>query len=181
MVTDLGLLQNGEWIYSILDKSDKSALYILRPESSLSTESDDSGLKIYVPKDAKDRQLCYRRILPAKLLGALLEDVGANPCEELDHRTLDIFADVLNCSEDIIDDILDEAGIFQVAFADEYSAESMPSIPDTKDNPDAGVAEGFRNLGAADGALALDGVLSVAMSALTLTTHPPSPRAISCE
>jgi hypothetical protein len=101
------VVQNGERIQAILDKG---TLHI----------EEASKLQAYIPKDPKDRRLCYRRLLPARLLRMLMTKVGENPETKPEPGAVGIIADILNCSDLIINDILEDAGIVPVPFSDEY-------------------------------------------------------------
>ena len=107
--------QNGQKIQATLDKS---MLHIIE---------DSSKLQVYVPQDRKDRELCYRRLLPAGLLATLMTRVGESPTKKPEASLVGIFADILNCSDLVINEILEDAGIVPVPFADEY-------IPEVVDN-----------------------------------------------
>lgn len=85
-------------------------------------EEIGSKLRVYLPEDSKHHELCCRRRLPAMLLEKLMRTSGGDSKQELKHERVALVADILACSDLIIDDILEDAGIVEAPFA----AESIP-------------------------------------------------------
>jgi hypothetical protein len=108
ITTQLEVTQNGIKTQATLDTS------------TLHIKEDQSKLKIYVPKNPKDRELCYRRLLPPRLLAELMKENDKKNEINLDPNAVGIVADIMNCSDLIIEDILEDAGIVKVPFSDEY-------------------------------------------------------------
>ncbi len=115
ITTKFEVTQNGQKIQSTLDKS------------TLHIKEDHSKLQIYVPKDPKDRELCYCRLLPARLLSTLMTEVGGSPTAKPEPSAVGIVADILNCSDLIINDILEDAGVVRVPFPETY----VLDVPDS--------------------------------------------------
>ena len=130
IITQLELTQNGTKIQATtLDKS------------TLCIKEDQSKLNIYVPKSPRDRELCYRRQLPSRLLAELMKDSDEKNAIPLDLRAVGIVADIMNCSDLIIEDILKDAGVVGVPFIDEFIPEIAALTPSSKprESPTMGV------------------------------------------
>ena len=82
-----------------------SAIIAESARGVLHLEEQDNNLKIYVPRDQRDRRRCYANQLPKDLMGHL----GIN-----DPAARGIFQNVIRSEMDILDDILEEDGIIQV-------------------------------------------------------------------
>lgn len=80
-----------------------------------------SGLNIYVPKSLNDRELSYRRSLPRELMFVLMKEGLERRTISLEQTAVSLISDILSCSDPIIDDILEDAGVVKVPFADEYT------------------------------------------------------------
>lgn len=102
-------------------------------KSTLHIKEDQFKLKIYVPKDPKDRELCYRRLLPPRLL-AQREDDGTTTTHPNPQAT-GVISDIINCSDLIVEDILEDAGIVRVSFPDEYGPHIVPDTPSSPHKP----------------------------------------------
>ncbi|KAN0093560.1 hypothetical protein V8E51_016744 [Hyaloscypha variabilis] len=101
ITTKFELTKNGIRIQATLDKG---ALYI---------EKDQNKLNIYVPATSREKELCYRRLLPSRLLAKLMRAESAITATHLDPRAVGIVADIMTCSDLIIEDILEDAGIMR--------------------------------------------------------------------
>jgi hypothetical protein len=165
ITTKLEVIQNGEKIQAILNKS------------TLHIEEEDSKLQVYVPKDPKDRELCYRRLLPARLLRTLMTKVGESPETKPEPGAVAIIADILNCSDFIVNDLLEDAGIVPVPFSDEYVLDTPDTLSTTSkswtySNPS--VSDGSRTQ---VGSPVPEYASSAFRSARHLSTRSPSPQA----
>jgi hypothetical protein len=124
ITTKFELTQNGITIQATLDNC---ALHI---------EEDQTKLNIYVPESSRDRELCYRRLLPSRLLANLMRGESAINTTHLDPRAVGIVADIMTCSDLIIENILEDAGIMRVSFPAEYvsstALETASSMPEPR-------------------------------------------------
>jgi len=93
--------------------------------SKLHIEKDSEVLKIYVPKDQKDQELCYLRALPTKLFNEIMMgDRSRNSTLAADSSAVAIIAAVFTSSDEVISYVLDEAGIVPVPYPDEFDDEN---------------------------------------------------------
>jgi len=93
--------------------------------SKLHIEKDSEALKIYVPKDQKDQELCYLRALPTKLFNEIMMgDRSRNSTLAADSSAVAIIAAVFTSSDEVISYVLDEAGIVPVPYPDEFDDEN---------------------------------------------------------
>jgi hypothetical protein len=114
ITTKFELTQNAVKIQARLDKG---ALYIIE---------DQTRLNIYVPKSSRDKELCYRRLLLSRLLAKLMRGEGAITTTHFDPRAFGIVANIIICSDLIIEDILEDAGIIRVSFPAAYVSYTVP-------------------------------------------------------
>jgi hypothetical protein len=88
--------------------------------SRLHVTEDARGFQIYIPKDKKGREICYLRTLPTKLLDQFFNGDTTAPQSLTDHAlAITVISDILKSSDLVIDDVLEDAGIVTVPFADE--------------------------------------------------------------
>jgi len=109
--------------------------------SKLHIEEEPEVLKIYVPKDQKDQELCYLRALPTKLFNEIMMgDTSKNSTLAADSSAVAIIAAIFTSSDEVIDYLLDEAGIVSVPYPDEFIDEAAnlaePGIEPTEQNGD---------------------------------------------
>lgn len=90
----------------------KSKLYI----------SEDSGaLKIYIPKDRKDQELCFLQLLPTKIFNeVIMGEKTNNSTLAIDSEAVRIIAALFMSSDEVVCDLLDDAGIVPVPYLDEF-------------------------------------------------------------
>jgi hypothetical protein len=69
------------------------------------------AFQIYVPKDAKARELCYLRILPAALLDRLFGGDSTGLSSTKRTQAVSVISQILNGSDLVVEDVLHEAGI----------------------------------------------------------------------
>jgi len=108
LTTDFELIQGDTTFRTALNKR---TLHIV--ESS-------SILLIYVPKNPARRELCYRRVLPEKLLKFLMKERWSTNIK-VEPSAAALIADILTCSEGVLDDILEDAGVIPALFPDELA------------------------------------------------------------
>ena len=94
-------------------------------------EEGPEGLNIYVPKDSKDQEICYLRLLPTKLFNeTIMAEVDSNSTLAFDSRAVSIIMAIFACSDEVINEVLEEAGIVPVPYPDQYEEELQQSSPD---------------------------------------------------
>jgi hypothetical protein len=108
LATDFELIQGGTTFRTVLDKR------------TLHIHESSSIILIYVPKNSAKREICYRRVLPEKLLKIMMKERGSTAIK-LDPSAVALVADILTCSEGIVDDILEDAGVIPASFPDELA------------------------------------------------------------
>jgi len=86
-------------------------------------------LSIYVPKDSKDQEICYLRLLPTKLFNeTMMVKVDRNSTLALDSIAVSVITAILASSDEVINLVLEEAGIVPVSYNDDYYVE-VQQIP----------------------------------------------------
>jgi hypothetical protein len=80
--------------------------------SILHIEEDEKQLRFYVPKDRKDRELCFLNTLPSRLVSHL----GIN-----DRAAVKAFGDVFKANAYVLDDLLTELGLMRLPWTDPVS------------------------------------------------------------
>jgi hypothetical protein len=92
--------------------------------------SEDLGvLKIYVPKDRKDQELCFLQLLPIKLFNDVIMGEKTNSTLASDSEAVRIITALLMSSDEVVSDLLDDAGIIPVAYPDEFDIEASEQAP----------------------------------------------------
>jgi len=100
-------------------------------KAKLHIEEGLEGLNIYVPKDLKDQELCYLRLLPTKLFNEIMMAEGkCNSTVALDSSAVSIISAILASSDEVVDLVLEEAGIVPVSYPDQYEEELQQSTLD---------------------------------------------------
>jgi hypothetical protein len=88
--------------------------------SKLHIHESDDKLRIFVPVDPKDRELCYLRLLPQRIFNVLMKkEISAEAASVTESRIVNVIAALLKSSDFIIDELLEDAGIVQLPFQDE--------------------------------------------------------------
>ena len=99
--------------------------------TKLHIEENQGRLNIYVPKDRRDQEICYLRVLPTKLFNeVMMERPASNSTLAADPSAVAILISVFAASDQVIDSVLEEAGIVPVLYPDEYEEENEDSRPD---------------------------------------------------
>ena len=80
--------------------------------SVLHVEEDEKQLRFYVPKDRKDRELCFLNTLPNRLATHL----GIN-----DRAAVKAFGDVFKANAYVLDDLLTDLGLMRLPWIDPVS------------------------------------------------------------
>ncbi|RDL30730.1 Uncharacterized protein BP5553_10075 [Venustampulla echinocandica] len=99
--------------------------------TKLHVEEGLEGLNIYVPKDSKDQEICYLRLLPTKLFNeTMMAEVDSNSTLAFDSNAVSIITAIFASSDEVIDLVLEEAGIVPVPYPDQYEDELQQSPRD---------------------------------------------------
>jgi hypothetical protein len=99
-------------------------------KTKIHIEETTAGLNIYVPKDPKDQELCYLRLLPTKLFNeTMMATAGSNSTLAMNSSAVAIISSVFASSDSVIDLVLDEAGIVPVPYPDEFDKEAQEPAP----------------------------------------------------
>jgi hypothetical protein len=95
--------------------------------------SEDSGvLKIYVPKDRKDQELCFLQLLPTKLFNeVIMFDKSDNSARAPNWDAVRIIAAIFMSSDEVICDLLDDAGVIPLPYSDEFNIEAYDQASST--------------------------------------------------
>jgi hypothetical protein len=93
-------------------------------KTKLHVEEGLEALNIYVPKDLKDQEICYLRLLPTKLFNeTMMEEFDSNSTLAFDSMAVSIITAIFASSDEVIDLVLEEAGIVPVPYPDRYEEE----------------------------------------------------------
>ena len=97
-------------------------------EMKLHIKESPEGLQIYIPKNSRDQEICYLRLLPTTLFNETMM-VGAetNSTAALDPEAVSIISAIFASSDDVVDLVLEEAGIVPVSYPDQYEEEFQQS------------------------------------------------------
>ncbi|KAE9369740.1 hypothetical protein N431DRAFT_493510 [Stipitochalara longipes BDJ] len=86
-------------------------------------------LKIYVPKDRKGQELCFLQMLPTKLFNEVIMGKKiSNSSVASDSEAVRIIAALLTSSDDVVCDLLDDAGIVPVPYPDDFDIEAHDQV-----------------------------------------------------
>jgi hypothetical protein len=100
-------------------------------KTKLHLEEGLEGLNIYVPKDSKDQEICFLRLLPTKLFNeTMMAEFDSNSTLAFDSRAVSIITVIFASSDEVIDLVLEEAGIVPVPYPDHYEEEIHHSPSD---------------------------------------------------
>ncbi|TVY16404.1 hypothetical protein LARI1_G008274 [Lachnellula arida] len=98
-------------------------------ETKLHIEECPEGLQIYVPKNSRDQEICYLRLLPTKLFNeTMMVEVDTNSTAALDSGAVSIISAIFASSDNVVDLLLEEAGIVPVSYPDQYEKEFQQSL-----------------------------------------------------
>lgn len=100
-------------------------------KTKLHVEEGPEGLNIYVPKDSKDQEICYLRLLPTKLFNeTMMGEVDRNSTLAFDSRAVSIITAIFASSDEVVNLVLEEAGIIPVPYPDQYEEVLQQPPPD---------------------------------------------------
>jgi hypothetical protein len=100
-------------------------------KTNIHVEESLDGLNIYVPKDSKDQEICYLRQLPTKLFNeTMMVELGCNSTLASDSTAVSIITAIFASSDEVVDLVLEEAGIVPVPYPDQYEEEIQQSQPE---------------------------------------------------
>ena len=98
-------------------------------ETKLHIEETPEGLQIYVPKNPRDQEICYLRLLPTKLFNeTMMVEVDTNSTAALDSGAVSIISAIFASSDDVVNLVLEEAGIVPVSYPDQYKEDFQQSL-----------------------------------------------------
>ncbi|GES62023.1 chaperone protein htpG [Aspergillus terreus] len=83
-------------------------------QSELHLEDNDSGLKIYVPRNEKAQFLCFLDRMPRALLEWILTEPSTGISEPFDERALNVMQNLIQASSEYVSLALDRAGILSI-------------------------------------------------------------------
>lgn len=111
---------------------DSQTVPIKISQSDLHIDETEDSIKVYVPRNKKQQQLCYFNKLPQRLYEWMMGDAAPKVPTKESETCTGILMRVLNASYDNIGDILEMSGVRDVGFHDEYQAkpESEGSVDD---------------------------------------------------
>lgn len=87
--------------------------------SELHIQEDDSRLEIYVPRDMRSQDFCYRSKLPPQLLDWMMTYNTTLIGEKVEPAAVLVATNVINANQSTIDLILEAAGIIEVDVPDD--------------------------------------------------------------
>ncbi|KAH8587446.1 hypothetical protein B0O99DRAFT_694433 [Bisporella sp. PMI_857] len=100
-------------------------------KTKLHIEEDLEGLNIYVPRDSNDQEICYLRLLPTKLFNeTMMAETESNSTLAMDPTAVAIITAIFASSYEVVNLVLEEAGIVPVPYRDQYEQELQQSLPD---------------------------------------------------
>jgi len=86
--------------------------------SELHIREDESGLKIYVPRDVRGQDFCYYSKLPRRLLDWMMTHPTTQIQETVELEAVLVVTSVLNARTSTVNMVLEAAGIIEVDIAD---------------------------------------------------------------
>jgi hypothetical protein len=108
-------------------------------KTKLHIEESLDCLDIYVPKDSKDQEICYLRLLPTKLFNeTMMAEPDSNSTLAYDSRAVSVIAAIFASSDEVVDLVLEEAGIVPVPYLDQYE-EELEQLPPANVLPSLGI------------------------------------------
>ncbi|OCK73843.1 hypothetical protein K432DRAFT_364328 [Lepidopterella palustris CBS 459.81] len=116
-------------ISSELHLSQGDQIYIVQAaRSELHIQEDQSGLKVYVPRDASSQEVCYYSKLPRGLVEWMMTDEPSQTQRKVDETAVRVVNSVLNARKSALPRILESEGITGVYFADEEDEEDKGAM-----------------------------------------------------
>ncbi|KAF5001525.1 hypothetical protein FGRMN_996 [Fusarium graminum] len=91
------------------------------PVATANEHIDDStgNLTIYVPKDRRTQELCFGSVLPRKLAAWLMRPTKSSNEGPAETDAVKVLTAIFASERFVLDDVLDDQGIFQVSFENE--------------------------------------------------------------
>ncbi|THC92937.1 hypothetical protein EYZ11_007580 [Aspergillus tanneri] len=89
--------------------------------SELHFQENHARLTIYVPRDEKDRDLCFLDRLPRELLEWIMTEPSTGICEQWSEKALNVLSTVLQAQDKYVALTLDRSGIMSVDTPDDSS------------------------------------------------------------
>lgn len=95
-------------------------------KSKLHITEHSGVLKIYIPRNGKDQELCFLQVLPIKMFNEIIMGNKASKSAlASDSEAVRIIAALFVSSDEVVNDLLDHAGIIPVWYADEFDGKAF--------------------------------------------------------
>ncbi|KAK9413585.1 putative Protein NO VEIN C-terminal domain-containing protein [Seiridium unicorne] len=104
-----------------------STVTVRTSQSNLHIEASRDILRVFIPRDRKQQQLCYSQTLPRRLYNWLMEQDGPGVPTTESIACVSVIMQTLTVSYDNVEAILENSGITELGFPDEY--EAVPGSP----------------------------------------------------
>ena len=122
-------------ISSLLTLSQDGHQMIVENErSEVHISEDESGLRIYVPRDSRSREFCYLSKLPPRLFEWMMTHPATQIREKIEPEAILVVTKILNAKLLSVDWILEEAGIIKVAGVETVDDLGTGEQPDRDDS-----------------------------------------------
>ncbi|KAG7284334.1 hypothetical protein NEMBOFW57_010706 [Staphylotrichum longicolle] len=115
---------------------DNKVLKVTKESASLHIQHDTDGLKIYVPRDRRNQEVCFNSKLPRRLCEWMMADPTTQIAGAVSSDAVTVIQSVLSAQPFALDDILDEHGIVE-ADIDEDDTEIPVADEDYDEEGDA--------------------------------------------
>jgi hypothetical protein len=150
--------------------------------TNIHIEESPEDLNIYVPKDSKDQEMCYLRQLPTKLFNeTMMAEIDSNSTLAFDSTAVSVITAIFASSDEVVDLVLEEAGIVPVPYPDQYEAQiqqsqaedilSSPGI-DQQQNEESETASGMATPGGSTSSARSNSFFTTATSSRQASYHP---------
>ncbi|ETS73697.1 hypothetical protein PFICI_14643 [Pestalotiopsis fici W106-1] len=97
-----------------------STVIVKTSQSHLHIDASEDVLRVYIPRDRKQQQLCYSQTLPQRLYDWFMEQDGRSLPTMESTTCVSIIMQTLNVSCDNTEAILEGSGIAELSFPDDY-------------------------------------------------------------
>jgi len=87
-------------------------------KSELHLEEQDNSLKIYVPRNEDQQDLCFRYTLPRRFISWLMTQPGTNTTNKIEEAAINVVNSILNCRVSAISAILTKEGVPEINIPD---------------------------------------------------------------
>ncbi len=87
-------------------------------KSELHLEEQNNSLKIYVPRNEDQQDLCFRYTLPRRFIFWLMTQPGTNATNKIEEAAINVVNSILNCRVSAISAILTKEGVPEINIPD---------------------------------------------------------------